>query len=414
MKRIAMLFLLLACVIASGHAQQPPKVSVLQYTQLPASFYKEGDSNLITCALSYDGKVAVQIQANFAQPGEGRRYDIATGRQTTFWKNSEIKAGQYTWFAREGYIRLSHNGSVVVFDAYVGGKNKTPADPWGAAVIVKPTSVTGGAKIFDLKQFLKSRDPDIDGARGISGMDMNTDGSVIYVTVPYHKKGDSDHARSYPVRVAVIEINPNENKMTLHSTASSGEQYYPFGTITTNASGKTFSYKGAGPGGKDTCSYLFTGQWVERFGHYPVTGEKMTGVNAWQDRGGPVIMGKGDGSYVFIHPQEKGPVIAFNWRSKGILKFGTSQTGTWSIPSYADGRFASYDGDHLFYMGGSDWVWFDLQKSPCILVPQKPQTKLSIPLHNNVFMSEDGSTLLLLEGKGNTRRLVVLTVAAPG
>jgi hypothetical protein len=413
MKRTVLLLLLIVCIPITIHAQKPLEVRVLHYVQLPATFYKEGDSNLLTCALSQDGKVAINMQASFTQTGEGRRYDITTGRQTVFWKNGEIKAGDFAWYAREGYIRLSSNGSIVVFDAFIGDKNTTPSDPWGAAVIVKPTTGRQDARIFDLKQFLMSQDPAIDGARGISGMDMNADGSVIYVTVPFHKKTDSEHARSYPIRVAVVEINPNQNRMILHSVAAQGEQYYPFSTITTNASGKSFSYKGSGPGGKDMYAYLYTGQWVERHGHYQTPNELFTGVNMSPNRGGPVIMGKNDGTYLFMYPKEKGPILAYNWRSKGMFRFGTAQTGEWTIPYYADSRFASYDGDHLFYVSGREWIWYDLHKSPGVLTPPKPETRLSTPLHNNAFMSEDGSTLLLLEGKEKTRRLIVVKVAVP-
>ncbi|HEQ72169.1 MAG TPA: hypothetical protein ENN69_06750 [Spirochaetia bacterium] len=413
MKRASLQFLLLLAVITSVCAQTPPAVQVQNYLQLPPTFFKEGDANLFTGALSYDGRVIVSLQAAFTHTGEGRRYDIPSGRQTVFWKNGQISSGKYPWFAREGYIRLSHDGSLVVFDAFLADKNKTPADPWGAAVIVKPTTGTGGAQVFDLKQFLRSKDADIDGARGISGMDMNADGSVIYVTVPFHKKSDSEHARSYPIRVALVEINPRHNNMIYHSAASNGEQYYPFASITTNASGKSFAYKGAGPGGKGLFAYIYTGQWVEKYGHYQAGAQAWSGVNTSPERGGPVMMGKNDGSYIFMYPQEKGPILAYNWRSKSALPFGTAKTGTWSIPNYADSRFASFDGDHLFYKSGREWVWYDLQKSPGVLPPPTSGTNLTIPLHNNVFMSEDGSTLLLIETKGNTKRLIVMTVAVP-
>lgn len=394
-------------------AQDKQFVQVLDYKQLPAGFYREGDSNFLTACISGNGEVAINMQSNATNTGEGRRYDLKAGRQTVFWINARLKAGDFFWFAREGYIRLSHNGSIAVFEAFVGAKNKSPADPWGAAVIVTPTTKAGNAQIFNLKQFLMKQDPEIDGARGISGMDMNADGSVIYVTVPFHKKSDNEHARSYPVRVAIIEIDPPQNRMILHSVSAMGEQYYPFLSITTNDSGKSFSYKGAGPGGKDTFGYIFTGQWVAKYGHYTAPAEKFTGVNTSPNRGGPIIMGKNDGTYIFAYPREKGPIIAYNWRSKGSINFGTPQTGTWTIPNYADSRFASSDGDHLFYKSGREWVWYNLQKSPGVLPPPKADTTITIPLHQNSFMAETGSPILLLETKGNTRRLIVLKLAAP-
>ncbi|MBN1523846.1 MAG: hypothetical protein JW904_05145 [Spirochaetales bacterium] len=413
MKRPIIIFLCILFAAEIACAQNIPKVNLLSYTELPATFYKEGDSNHPTCALSYDGSVAVNMQANFTAAGEGKAYSITTGKLVVFWRNGEILSGKNRWFASEGQVRLSRNGSVAAFQAFLAGNDKTFVDPWGAAVIVKQTDGRSPAKLYDLKDFLKKQDSQIDGARGVSGMDMNADGSLLWVTVPFHKKSDNEYQRSYPIRVAVIEIDIKTNKMTFHSSAASGEQYYPFAGITTNASGKSFSYKGAGPGGKGMYSYLYTGQWVQKFSHYPVTNEAMTGVNSTYFRGGPVIMGTNDGTYVFLYPKERGPILAYNWKSGSVLKFGTAQTGSDSIPSYADGRFASYDGNFIFYKSGSRWVWYDLGKKPGYLPVPDPKARIDIVSNNNVFMSENGTTLMLLQTIGNAKRLVITKVSAP-
>ena len=404
----------LACftLLAVLPAQNVPTARVVQWTALPPAFYKAGEENFNAAALSTDGRRAVFFQASFVKNAEGRAWDARSGRVTGFWKSGELAAGKTIWHRSGGMLRLSADGSTACFPVFPGNAAGQSGDPWSAAVAVDRTTGPSVAKLFDLKAFLIKQNSDIDGARGVTSLDMNADGTVIYAVVPFHQKKDSDYQRSYPVRQAIIEINSRTNGMLLHSVVSQGEQYFPFLNLTTNDSGRSFAFKGAGAGGKGLEAYVFTADWTAQRGFYAAPLGRFSGVNTNEGRGGPVLMRKGDGPWLFAYPAERGPVCAYSWKSKSTLKFGADK-GAPFLPQYADSRFASGDGDHVFYQASGFFVWYPLQDKPYRLAPPKGTGRLEVPSFNNSFMSEDGSSVLLLESSGNIKRYILARLAAP-
>ena len=122
-------------------------------------------------------------------------------------------------------------------------------------------------------------------------------------------------------------------------------------------------------------------------------------------------MRKDDSPWLFHYPAERGPIVAYSWKGKNSIKFGTDK-GAAFVPQYADSRFASGDGDHLFYQASGFHVWYPLQKQPYRLKPPAGTGKLTIPLFNNSFISENGVVVLLHETAGSVKRFVLAALAA--
>jgi len=386
---------------------------------IPASFYGGGHSNGAEVALSYDGNVVANLQDHRNRGGQGKLLNLSTGAQSVFFDPKDLPKGPR---AVPQKIRLSFDGSVVAFPTEKGVaiRRMTPAHPL-IHVDMLNTLWSWNKKTRQLF-----------GNPVVEGLAMNDTGTVLYAVVPYVLDGDRTSRRA----VVGIDLGTPDGsqwysspRVTVMHSAYEGEMCFPFNTLTTNASGKSFAFKGADANGKGMHCWVWTGAWVPRHGFYMARDSEMAGNNKWGVfRGGPIMMRKevvlkngqrADSPWIIYHKASHSrPVTFYNWGGQGRHLLYCQESKGAPSPDYTDGFFMSHDANTIVYTHGTDYVWYDMLAKAHWLRPPGVPARTFRPVANN-FMSANGRRLLLRANPtkpGGPQRLVVVDmggVSAP-
>ncbi|NQT89136.1 hypothetical protein HQ560_20370, partial [bacterium] len=387
---IALLALTASAALRAENQQGPiTNAPITGVIEVPASFYGGHYTNGRELALSYDGNVIANLQDYRNRGGEGKLLDLTTNKVTVFYR-PKAQAGIPD--AKPYQVLLSYDGSVVAFPTHHG-------------VVIK--RMASEAVYVDFVRALQKWNSKIGGpwTGRFNEIAMNRYGTVLYASTRYELPGDRTERRA----IIHIRLGSDDGKKgsETHTTsvphsAHKGERCYPFSTLTASGSGANIAFKGAGPDGKGMHCWIGTNQHVLSDGLYLAPNSAMAGSNTMSFRGGPIIVGKpdpsghGDAPYILYHRHENSaPITFYNWSKDGHhLDYCQPAKGA-PRPEYTDGVFMSYDGDHIVYTSGNNYVWYDmLAKAHWLRVPGHEKERLRPTLNN--FISATGHRLLLL------------------